>query len=106
MLLAVNNRFENIRKAGIAIIGIAMLVVVLFSAIFVTVETFHNCDGEDCPICEMIHQCENNLNQLGDGTVPMLIALVLMIIFINSDVLSGDFFPHYTLVTARVRLND
>ncbi len=106
MLSAANNRYENIRKAAIALIGAAMLVVVLFSAIFITVETFHDCDGEDCPICEILHQCENNLNQLGDGVAPVLIAATLMIIFINSDILSGDFFPHETLVTARVRLND
>ncbi len=106
MYYAENEKIKNMKTMSVACLGIAMLVVVLFSAIFVTVETFHECDGEDCPICEMIHQCENNLRQLGAGSAPYLCTAVLVIFYAVIGVLPDNLFLHITPVSVKVRMND
>ncbi len=61
---------DNFMKTLVAVLGMAILVVVLFSAVFVTTRKHHHCHGEDCPVCAVLHQCESGLGQLGSGLIP------------------------------------
>ena len=92
----------------IVMIGITVLVLsVTFASLFYIVkEENHYCTGEDCPICANIHQAEQTLRNVGNGTItiatinPMLILFVLLI--------TGQFLivSDTSLVSQKVRLND
>ncbi|WP_026528120.1 hypothetical protein [Butyrivibrio sp. VCD2006] len=90
----------------IAMLGMAMLVVVLFSAVFVASESQHDCDGDECPICAVLQQCENNLNQLGSGIVPLAVAVMVVFYLIAGVSDSGVFRIFSTPVSNMVRLNN
>ncbi len=100
------NKRNNVTEALVAVLGMAMLIVMLFSAVYVASEALHDCQGDECPVCAMIHQCENNLNQLGSMAAPlaMVIAAVFYLFVGISD--SGVFHIYPTLVSNMVRMND
>lgn len=95
-----------VNRISIAVMGFAMLFVVLFSAVFVSVETFHDCDGNDCPICACLQQCEKNLEQLGGGLTGLLIGLVAVTLFASIIEASYDIILHSTPVSQMVRMNN
>ena len=83
-----------------------LLCILLFFAFFIASEVHHECNGEDCPICACIRQCEDALQRMGGGIlfsasviIPALFILVYLLNFI---------FDHRkdTLVSVKVRLND
>lgn len=88
------------------IIGLMMLVLVLFSSFYIAAEADHDCCGEDCPICVCIHQCENILRGIGDGTVVQsaAVAPVILILFAAAFVIAAV--SRDTLVSRKVRLNN
>lgn len=88
-----------------AIIGLALLVVVLFSALYIVSNSNHDCTGEHCPICACIHQCENNIRQFGGGTVAQTLPVLLIACFLLPILLNVTDFSQATLVTQKVRLN-
>ncbi len=90
----------------IAAVGAAVAFVVLFSAIFITLETFHDCDGENCPICEMLQLCEENIDQLCDGSLFIAIVAPIMLLLAGSISVSLDVFLRPTPVTNMVRMNN
>lgn len=83
-----------------------VLAVVLFSPFFIAAHADHDCTGEDCPICEFMHQCENTVRGIGSGItaeanaiMPVITAIMLMSLCVSS-------FQHDTPVSRKVRLND
>ncbi len=97
---------NKIVSSLVAMLGVAMLFVVLFSSIYVATESLHDCTGDECPICTMLHQCENNLNQLGDGRVHLAIAIFIATFMSLMVSLPGDHHIYPTLVSNMVRLNN
>lgn len=83
-----------------------MLFVTFASLFYIVKEENHHCTGEDCPICANIHQAEQTLRNIGNGTImiaainPMPILFVLLI--------TGQFLlvSDTSLVSQKVRLND
>ncbi|WP_026659967.1 hypothetical protein [Butyrivibrio sp. AC2005] len=94
------------RNLVIALLGVAIAFVVLFSAIFVSLETFHSCDGDNCPICEMLQLCEKTINQLSDGHIAVSFFAHLIFLLIAGVILPRDIFTRSTPVTEMVRMND
>ena len=87
-------------------LALFMLMVMLASSFFISTEINHHCDGEDCPICACIQQCENTLRQVGDGTVLLAVAIIPLILFVVSAVRAGFDSLRETLVSQKVRLNN
>lgn len=88
------------------IMGFLILAVVLFSAFFLAVEADHDCEGEDCPICSVMHLCEENLHRLGSAAFsPVLIVLPALAFFIISLFSAFDI-TQETLVSKKIRLNN
>ena len=76
------------------------------SAFFISMELDHDCEGEDCPVCSVLLQCENSLHQMGNlacaaGTVAVFLFLVLATVHPAADLLRKN-----SLVHLRVRLNN
>lgn len=71
------------------IIALLLAVIVLFimasSLVIVAAEADHECCGEDCPICEIIAICENNIKGLSLILVfvSLMVALALPGAFIR-----------------------
>ena len=84
-----------------------LFIFVTFASLFYIIkEENHYCTGEDCPICANIHQAEQTLRNVGNGTItiatinPMLILFALLI--------TGQFLivSDTSLVSQKVRLNN
>lgn len=64
-----------------SIVFVAMLLVMLYSSFFVAKNLHHDCCGEHCETCIILHQCADNLNNIknefGAGVViPLPIVMV------------------------------
>ncbi len=101
-----NEKHNKVFNSFALFISLAMLVVMLFSAFYITMESSHDCDGDGCPICAMIQQCENNLNQIGSGLI-LLATIVGVTHLLSACIKKADgFFMYPTLVSNMVRLNN
>lgn len=85
---------------------LAIVVVALFSMIYIAHEANHECTGTDCPICTCIQQCENNLKQLGTGLAALQTAVAALVLCVLSIFLFEKLIPVHTLVSRKVRLDD
>lgn len=101
-----NLNTSKVLRITAGIMGLMMLVLIAFSAFYIAAEADHDCSGEDCLICACIHQCENTLRGIGNGTAVKS-AVVVAIVFI---LLAAAFVipPELqdTLVSKKVRLNN
>ncbi len=97
-------------KTGIRIasgtIAVMVLFFVLISSLFITVHADHDCTGEDCPVCECMHQCENNIRMLGSGLTALEAVIIpvfelLLFISFTACLPACD-----TPVSRKVRLNN
>ena len=59
-----NNRIN--RKSIVGIFAILLLLLTIFSSVYIIVESEHECEGEGCPICHMIEVCEEILYSIGN----------------------------------------
>ena len=97
------NRFN---RAFSGIMAVMMLVVVLFSAMFIVSHADHDCTGEDCPICACIQQCENILHGTAGGSLLAAAALIPIVLISGSVLFSYCFIIFQTPVLAKVRMNN
>ena len=93
-------------KTFAAITAIAMLLVILLAGIFIALEADHDCEGEDCPVCECIEQCQGTLHQLGSVTVTGMAVLFPILLLIASGIHFVRVIRRETPVSIKVRLNN
>lgn len=99
-----NNSKAKKLMAGIMIIMV--LVVMLFWTSHEAAHICHKCTGNDCPICALLHQCENAFSEMGGDLAadadldlsPVLFACILPIISIG--------IKRETPVSRKVRLDN
>ncbi|MCR4787208.1 MAG: hypothetical protein K5888_01350 [Lachnospiraceae bacterium] len=97
---------KSIKKVFSAVMALAMLVVILFSVYFITLERHHTCHQKECPICACMEQCEGIISQYGMGAI-ILLASVLPVIILYSFIGSETFdLVFVTPVSRKVRLNN
>ncbi len=66
------------KRISAGIIGLMVLLIAVFSAVFIIAEADHDCCGEDCPICICVHQCKDNLDRMKEQ-IASFAALTLLI---------------------------
>ena len=93
-------------KIPALIMAIAMLSAVLLAGFFIAIEAEHDCEGEDCPICECLEQCHAILNQTGSAPVTCKGIVFSVALLITFCVHITRVFRRETPVTIKVRLND
>ena len=103
MKTAMRSRIIHI-AAGI--LTVVLLAVVLVSSFYIAEEADHDCEGEDCPICETIRQCEALLHQVGLGIILVASTVVPTVWSVLTGSLRACDLPQETLVSMKVRLND
>ena len=83
-----------------------LFFVMVFSVYYIAEEHCHECEGEDCPICECIHICEGILYQV-DGRACAAIALTVILVIVCAD--ESVYIPKFsydTLVSEKVRIDN
>ena len=105
MILNVLSFGKTNRKIA-GIIAVMMLVVMLFSASYITSHIHHECKGEDCPVCACMHQCAGILRSLGSGTTCDPIVSICLLTCLTAILLQAVCNRITTPVSCKVRLND
>ncbi len=86
-------------------IALFMAFSVLFLSAFIACEAGHDCEGEDCPVCQCIMQCENILRNI-DGGVTLHSIVPLCFCFVSAVCVGICPVVFTTPVSMKVRLND
>ncbi len=92
------------KKKAICLVLLTM-VFTLFTYIYVATELEHDCVGEDCPICEMVLQCQQTLQQLGVGVIPLVTGMAFFFQEMRSTISELREKRSSTLVSAKVRMD-
>lgn len=85
---------------------LATVIVVLISGVFLSENAGHHCDcQDDCPVCSLILQCEQNIKTIGTGLIA--VATVLFIANSMTQVVTAFEYQSVqtTLVSQKVRLD-
>ena len=89
------------------IIAMMMLLYIVFSTFFISLEANHKCeDEENCPICECMQICQNTLHQISDFSVVAVFALVPVLLCVGVSFVISDNLVKETPVTNKIRLNN
>ena len=97
---------KRIMRGVAGVLAVVLLAVVLFSSYYIAREAGHHCEGEECPICENIRQCEAVLQQLGLGIILVASLVMPTVWSLITRSLRAYMFAAETLVSRKVRLND
>ena len=84
-----------------------LLFVMLFSISYVTLESDHDCCGEECHICECLEACGNALRlvRTGSGTGANAAITTYAVFFLITVVFANAVFTRETPVSDKIRLN-
>ena len=88
------------------IVAVAVIFVMLYSALFIVSHAEHDCVGENCPICYQISVCENTLKNLSLAVCAVAFAAAFTYTLCRSISACADVTPSYTLVSLKVKLTD
>ncbi len=95
-------RFKTIA----CVLGLMMLAVILFSSVYIAIESDHECCGDGCHVCACLRLCENTLHGTVIGPVTRYAAGFAIV----SVILSAVFFiiavSTETLISKKIRLNN
>ena len=93
---------QGLRKA-LAVVLVLSLLCALF---FVASEAYHECGGEDCPICVYLEECVNTIKGFCNS-LPVLSAVLAAFtaaVLCSLEVSKGLVFS--TPISIKVRMND
>ena len=93
------------RRISALLVMVSLVLIMTFSAYVTGHEFHHDCDPEDCPICELISVCENVVKSIGVATVITAI-VSLLVRELNIVRKEGTVFTVKSLISDKVRLND
>ena len=93
-------------KAMAAVTAAVMLSLILLAGIFIVMEADHECEGEDCHVCQCLEQCQATLNRIGSVSAAGKAVLFFALLLITSTVHVVRVIRRQTPVSIKVRLND
>jgi len=85
---------------------IAVLVVMLFSSVYIAEHTEHQCTGANCPICATLEQCQAQLKQLAGAVFFFICMLSILVTSVCNIEEYKDNILNDSLVRKKVRIND
>ena len=88
------------------VVAVAVIFVMLYSALYIAAEANHDCVGENCPICYQISVCENTLKNLSLAVCAVAFAAAFTYTLCRSISACSDFATSCTLVSLKVKLTD
>lgn len=99
------------KKKWLGMIGAAILILTIFTAVFyIAAESQHHCTGVDCPICQVIHTAQGLIAQTEKTAVKPRTVVQLPVLFFTELtvilILKEQYFCEDTLVTKKIRFNN
>lgn len=88
------------------VVAVAVLFVMLYSALFIAAEADHDCVGENCQICYQISVCENTLKNLSLAVCAVAFVAAFTYTLCRSISACAEVALRYTLVSLKVKLTD
>ena len=96
------------RKLAALSLLLCLVIASLLATVFIIAQADHDCAGEDCSVCALIHNAQNLLNRIGKATVAILVATMglftAITIWSKLDFLFKPY--HSNLVNVKTRLNN
>ena len=101
------SRKTDLRKIAASLTVMVLLFVLLFSISYVTLESDHDCCGEECHVCECLEACGNALRlfRTGAGSIAHAAITTHAIFFVITIVFASAVFGKETPVSDKIRLN-
>ncbi len=101
------SRRTGFRKIAASLTVTVLLFVMLFSISYVSLESDHDCCGEECHICECLEACGNALRfvRTGAGTGANAAITAYAVFFLITVVFANAIFTRETPVSDKIRLN-
>ena len=94
-------------KFAAGIIAMMMLLYIVFSTFFISLEANHKCeDEENCPICVCMQICQNTLHQISDVATAVIVAFVPALLVLGVSFFVSENLIKETPVTNKIRLNN
>lgn len=93
-------------KIVAVLLAVTVLVVMLYSGLFIAAETDHDCVGEGCPICYQINACQNALKNLSLAVCAAVFTAAFTYTLCRTVSACADVNSSYTLVSLKVKLSD
>lgn len=93
-------------KCTSALVCVLITGVMFFAAFYVTSEAWHDCSGEDCPICAHIESFHSLLRSAGDGLALTAAAALAAAVISRAVLREPVVFSFRTLILWKVRMND
>ena len=84
----------------------AFIFGMLFSVMYIAIESHHDCIGEDCPICQYIIVCENILKKLSTTLAVISISITFFFASKISIIKNLKLILIQTLVSLKVKLSN
>ena len=97
---------EKKKRIAALLLAVTVLLVMLYSALFIAAEADHDCVGENCPICYQINVCQNALKYLSLAVCAAVFAAALPYTLCRGISVCTDYAQSYTLVSLKVKLSD
>lgn len=101
-----NHNNKLINRIISILICLSILLVMFFSLFYISSNITHDCDHDNCPICEEIELLQNVVKQVGAGlgTCLILTCVFIPVIYKISAVL--QVYNHLTPISMKVRMNN
>ena len=102
------SRMERKKRTRIAalLLAVAVLVITLYSALFVAAEADHDCVGEGCPICYQVEACKITLKSLSLAVCVTAVAVAFTYTLCRCISLCTDYAQRDTLVSLKVKFSN
>ena len=98
---------QNKLLSGISLFMCAMLIIgMLFSSFYIASEYNHHCQGDGCPVCQIVAICESFLNNATTGLSICAVAVFAVLFAASLYLLTSNHLVIPTLVSQKVRLNN
>ena len=98
-------KVKNAKRILAGVLALLLLLALVLCALCIAAEADHDCTGEDCPVCALVHQCENLLRQLAAAIAAAAAAAVVGVLC-TSAVRHPCILRRVTPVSFKVRLNN
>ena len=89
-----------------AVLAAITVLVVLSSSVFIIEHADHDCVGEDCPVCEQICSCTQNLKTLSIALLTSALIVALTFSLCTGVKRLASVYVPRTPVFLKVKLSD
>lgn len=100
-------RQYKVKNRIIAIVTmVAVISVMLFSAVYLEEHANHDCTGGDCPICAMMSQCSNHLKQITEVIVAAVSVTFFAVTYEVMQKYAVNLVSFRSLISQKVRMDN